>query len=104
MYLSQHSYINSILHHFNFEGLKPLSTPMDTQVRLTTKQAPTSATKFAIMCNVPYYKAVGALNWATLATCPNITFAVATVACFTANPGLVHWEAVRQIFRYLADT
>ena len=35
-------------------------------------------------------KAVGALNWAALATCPDITFAVGTVVRFTANPEIAH--------------
>jgi len=57
-----------------------------------------------MMHDVPYCKAVGALNWAALATCPDITFAVVTVACFAADPGPAHWEAVKQIFCYLLGT
>src|SRR6266404_3043694 len=53
------------------------------------------------MRDVPYCEAVSALNWAALATCPDIAFAVATVARFSANPGMAHWGAVKQIFRYL---
>jgi hypothetical protein len=84
--------------------IKSLSTPMDTQVHLSTEQAPASAANFALMRDVPYREAVGTLNWAALATRPNITFAVATVARFAANPGPVHWEAVKRIFRYLSGT
>lgn len=79
-----------------------MSTPMDTQIRLTSEQAPKSAAEFAAMRDVPYREAVGALNWAALATRPDIAFAVATVARFAANPGPVHWDAVRCIFHYLA--
>jgi serine/threonine protein kinase KIN1/2 len=50
---------------------------------------------------VPYREAVGALNWAALATRPDIAFAVATVARFAANPGPAHWEAVADIRRVL---
>jgi hypothetical protein len=56
------------------------------------------------MRDVPYHEAVGALNWAALATRPDIAFAVATVAHFAANPGPAHWEAVKRIYRYLAGT
>jgi Reverse transcriptase (RNA-dependent DNA polymerase) len=104
IHLSQRMYIDAILHRYNFANLKPLSTPMDVQVRLSSKQAPTSATECAIMCDVPYREAVGALNWAALSTRPDIAFAVTTVACFASNPGPVHWEAVKRIFRYLAGT
>jgi hypothetical protein len=77
---------------------------MDTQVRLTSEQAPSSPAEFAAMHDVPYHKAVGALNWAALAMCPDIVFTIATVACFGTNPGPAHWEAVKRIFRYLAGT
>jgi hypothetical protein len=77
---------------------------MDTQVQLTSEQAPLTAAEFAVMHNVPYHKAIGALNWAALATCLDIAFAVAIVTCFSANPGPAHWEAVKRIFRYLAGT
>jgi hypothetical protein len=102
--ISQRAYIDSILRRFNFTDLKPLSTHMDTSFRLSAEQAPASAAEHAIMRHVPYREAVGALNWAALATRPDIAFAVATVARFAANPGPPHWEAVKQIFRYLAGT
>jgi hypothetical protein len=56
------------------------------------------------MRDVPYRKAVGALNWAALATHPDITFAISTVARFAASPGPAHWEAIKHIYRYLAGT
>jgi hypothetical protein len=56
------------------------------------------------MHDVPYREAVSALNWAALATHPDIAFAVATVTHFGANPGPTHWEAVKRIFCYLAGT
>jgi hypothetical protein len=102
IHLSQRAYINAILHCFNFDKLKPLSTPMDVQVRLTSKQCLMDTAEFAAMRNVPYRKAVSALNWAALAMRPDIAFTVATVARFAANPGLAHWEAVKHIYRYLA--
>ena len=40
IHLSQHTYINSILHHYNLSDLKPLSMPMDTSIQLTTELAP----------------------------------------------------------------
>src|SRR5712671_1311868 len=102
IHLSQRAYLDSILRRYHLADLKPLSTPMDTQVRLTSKHAPATPAEFAAMHDVPYREAVGALNWAALATRPDIAFAVATVARFAANPGPVHWEAVKRIFRYLA--
>ena len=104
VHLSQRSYIDSILRRFGFDDAKPISTPFDTQVRLTLEQAPVDAAEFAVMRDVPYREAVGALNWAALATRPDIAFAVATVARFSANPGMAHWHVVKRIFRYLVGT
>jgi hypothetical protein len=78
--------------------------PMDTQVRLTSEQAPSTPSEFAVMCDVPYRKAIGVLNWAILTTCPDIMFAVAMVVHFGANSGPAHWEAIKWIFCYLAGT
>ena len=104
IHMSQRAYIDSILRRYNFDELKPLSMPMDPAIRLTADQAPATAAEHAIMRDKPYREAVGALNWATLATRPDIAFAVSTVARFAANPGIAHWEAVKRIYRYLAGT
>ncbi len=77
---------------------------MDTSTWLTTEQAPASTAEHTIMRDVPYCEAVGALNWAALATCPDIAFAVATVACFATNPSPAHWDAIKHIYCYLAGT
>ena len=104
IHLSQQAYIDSILNRFNFADLKPLSTPMDVQVKLSSKQAPASAAEFVAMCDIPYREAVSALNWAALAMCPDISFAVSTMARFASNPGPAHWDTMKQIFRYLAGS
>ena len=104
VHLSQQAYIDAILCHYHLSDLKPLSMPMDHQVCLTSDQAPASPGEYRMMCDVPYREAVGALNWAALAMCPDIVFVVAIVACFAANPGPTHWEAVKRIFRYLLGT
>jgi hypothetical protein len=62
---------------------------MNTQVRLTSEQAPTTAAKFTIMCEVPY-EAMSALNRAALATRPNIALAVTTVAVFASKSRQAH--------------
>jgi hypothetical protein len=104
VHLSQCAYIDVILRRYHLDELKPLSIPMDTQVCFSSEQAPASMAEHTVMCNVPYHEAVGALNWAALSTHPDITFGIATIMCFATNPGPVHWEAVKCIYRYLAGT
>ena len=60
--------------------------------------------EIAHMRNIPYQEAVGSLMYASLGTCPDITYAVQTVSRFSKNPGQAHWEAVKRIFRYLKGT
>ena len=104
VHLSQRAYIDSILQQYHLNDFKPLSTPMDTQVRLSSGQSPKSTAEFAAMHDVPYHETVGMLNWAALSTHANITFAVSTVARFAAEPRPAHWEAVKWIFQCLAGT
>jgi hypothetical protein len=99
--LSQHAYIDSIITRFNFDDLKPSSTPMDPSSPLTNSQSPKMLADIAKMKNVPYREAVGSLMYAAMGTRPDIAFATSTVAQFLENPGWPHWGAVKRIFRYL---
>lgn len=39
--------------------------------------------------------------YAGTSTCPNVSFAIATLSQFMRNPGREHWEAVKCVLRYL---
>ena len=77
---------------------------MDPNVRLTSAQSPTTTEEFAAIRNVPYHEAIGSLMYAMLGARPDICFVIQTVLRFNNSPGLPHWEAVKQIFRYLIGT
>ena len=96
--LSQHVYIDSILHCYGFKDLKPVSIPMDVNVCFTSSQSPSTTAEHAQMCDVPYHEAVGSAMYATIATRPDISFAIQTVSRFSTNPGPIHWEAVKKIY------
>jgi len=102
--LSQCSYIDSILCRYGLDDVKPISTPMDPNIRLTSAQSPTTSDNIAKMRDVPYHQAIGSLMYASLGTRPDISLAVQTLSHFTANPGIAHWEAVKRVFRYLKGT
>ena len=42
--------------------------------------------------------------YAPLGTRPDISYAVTTVSHFSSNPGQIHWDAIRRIYRYLPGT
>ena len=57
--LSQHSYLESIIRRFNFNNLKPVSSPMEPNVKLSSSQSPTTGADFTAMQHIPYHEAVG---------------------------------------------
>ncbi|CAA7270185.1 unnamed protein product [Cyclocybe aegerita] len=42
--------------------------------------------------------------YTAVGTQPDITFAILTLSQFLNNPGHIHWEAVKRVFRYLSGT
>jgi hypothetical protein len=102
--LSQRAYIESIIRRFNFEDLKPVSTPMEPHIKLSSTQSPSSTHEFAAMRNIPYREAIGSLMYASLGTRPDITFAVSRLSKFLEKPGQAHWDAAKRVFRYLKGT
>jgi hypothetical protein len=101
--LSQTSYI-FIIRHFNFDDLKPISTPLDLTMQFSRNQCPQMIAKIACMKNIPYRESIGSLMYAAISTHPDIAFTVSTLAQFQDNPGQVHWDAVKQVFHYINDT
>ena len=102
--LSQESYIDTIIRRFNLDNAKPIPTPIIPTISYSTKDAPTDKTEAARMAKIPYREAIGSLMYVAIATRPDISFAVLTLSQFLENPGEVHWEATKQVFRYLAGT
>ena len=102
--LSQEPYIDAIISKYNFSDLKPISIPMDPSIQLSQFSSPKSIADTARMKNIPYRAAVGSLMYLTVGTCPDIVFAVSTVAQFCQDPRPEHWEAVKCIYRYLLGT
>ena len=51
-----------------------------------------------------YAMAISKLLYVAHATCPDILYAVVTLAQFMKNPSPVHWTAVKRIYRYLKGT
>lgn len=56
------------------------------------------------MAKVPYMNAVGALMYLAIGTRPDIAYSVGKLAQFNSTPGVIHWKAVKHLFRYLKGT
>ena len=79
---------------------------MATHPALTKRDCPDPRDQNALieMNEVPYQAAVGSLLYAAMFTRPDIAFSVQCVSQFNSNPGLIHWAAIKHIFRYLHGT
>ena len=88
--LSQESYIDNIIRKFNLSGAKPINTPMIPSISYSTQDCPADETEAVRMARVPYREAIGSLMYASVATRPDISFAVSTLSQFLENPGEAH--------------
>ena len=102
--LDQSTYINEILCRFGMNDCKPVSTPSDTNQKLSADMCDSNEMKHESLTNVPYQEAVGSLLYLAQGTRPDIAFAVNDVSRFNNKFGVAHWTAVKRIFRYLRGT
>jgi reverse transcriptase-like protein len=102
--LSQTSFIDTILSHFSLNDVKPYGCSMAPGAIYSKKDLPSSAEEIACMKCIPYHQAISSLMYATVATCPDITFTVFILSWFLKNPGNIHWEAVKHTLHYLKGT
>jgi hypothetical protein len=102
--LSQMAYIDTILARFQMQDAKSAQTPMNPGTVLSIDQCPSTHAECEDMKDVPYQQAIGSLMYAAVSTRPDIAFSVSTLSQFMRNPGRAHWEAVKQVIRYLKAT
>jgi hypothetical protein len=99
--LSQLSYIATNISCFSLTNAKPCGSPMTPGTIYSKKDAPSNAEKATHMQRTPYRQAISSLMCATIATCPDITFAISILSCFLENLGDIHWDTVKHVFHYL---
>ena len=99
VWIGQSAYTESLLKKFGMDEAKPVATPVDTSTKLV--KATDDDMSFD---QHQYQSAVGSLMYLSVATRPDITYAVSNVAKFSAEPTTSHWTAVKRIMRYLRGT
>ncbi|KAJ9567153.1 hypothetical protein OSB04_003119 [Centaurea solstitialis] len=95
--ISQSHYIEKMLNKFNMKDCSSIGTPMDPTVKLMPNKGVT-------VNQLEYSRAIGSLMYAMLSTRPDIAFAVGKLSRYTHNPGLIHWQAINRVFKYLKGT
>ena len=98
--LDQAQYTEELLEEFGMSECRTVDTPA-SMTKLSKSMSPQTDAEREQMTDVPYMKAVGALNFLAASTRPDISEAVSAVSSFMSDPGLEHWQAVKRIFRYL---
>ena len=81
-----------------------VSTLLDLNVILSTTMSPSTEKQKAAIQKIPYLTSVGSLMYASMTTCPDITFATNKLSQFNSDPGLTHWTALQRVLRYLKQT
>ena len=86
LWLSQESYIEKVLDKFNIGKAKPVSSPLGSHLKLSSKQSPSSEKEKEEMRKVPHALAVGSLMYAMVCTRLDIAHAIGVVSRFLSNP------------------
>ena len=99
MTIDQKLYLQNVLKRFGMEDCKPVSTPVEPgkkYVKLSDGDEPVDISL--------YQAAIGSLNYAAIATRPDLSIAVSMLSQFMQNPGKEHWIGIKRIFRYIRGT
>ncbi|MBW0549853.1 hypothetical protein O181_089568 [Austropuccinia psidii MF-1] len=95
--LSQTHYVESVLALYGMSECRPVATPMVPNSHLE------ECGEFKTL-NTNYRSAVGTLSYLSVATRPDIYFAVSSLSQFLEKPGIGHWNAFLHVLRYLKGT
>ena len=102
--LSQPGYIESMLEQFGMTECNPVPILMDPGQKLSVKMSPDTLEGRLVMSKYPYQELIGKLLYLTIATQPNIAYVIGVLCCFVENPGMDHWNTVKQVLQYLKGT
>jgi hypothetical protein len=102
--ISQSQFITNLLQEHSLSDSKPVSTPVDPGLRLSTSMCPQNDAEALEMRQYPYISVVGSLMYLAFTTRPDIAYAAGVLARFNSNPGLAHWQAAKHVLCYLKGT
>ena len=103
MTLHQEPYHEKAIKKFLEDSAKPYSVPGNPVKSLSRMDCPiTEEEKRKI--DYPYMNATGTQLYSAICTRPDIFFQTINLAKFNSNPGQIHVEASKNLFRYLKGT
>lgn len=93
-----------MLMHFGMSDCHPISTPLDSNQKISAEMCPKNEVEKQEMAKYPYREAIGSLLYLAQVTRPDINFVVNLLSRYSTNPGKSHWQAIKRVFRYLKGT
>ena len=103
--LSQPQAIEDLARTYSVVDSNKKTVPMASGLQLSKKQCPIPGSdEHKIMSNVPFASLLGSLLYIGNTTRGDILQAVNRLGRFTANPGKVHWQALKRVLVYLYHT
>lgn len=100
LHIDQTLYISKVLERFNMMKAKTAETP-ETLLKLSKAMSPQTPDEKEAAAKLPYMAVVGSTLYAALATRPDIAHAVNEVCRYMSCFGEKHWNAAKQVLRYL---
>ena len=86
VWIGQPAYMEKLLNKFGMQDAKPVSTPVDTSVKIIK-----AIDNDEYVDQQLYQSAIGSLLYLSVGTKPDITYTVSNLARFSAMPTKQHW-------------
>jgi transposase InsO family protein len=96
-HLGQERYSSNIIQRFDMAHARPMKTPMDPNFETFTIETDREVSKAPFH----YRSAIGSLTYLASSTRPDIATAVNILAQFQEQPAQRHFDAVKNVLRYL---
>ncbi|POV97395.1 hypothetical protein PSTT_15070 [Puccinia striiformis] len=100
--INQSQYIDRKLLEYGFKDEHISSCPINPREYL--KRATVNEINEFKKLDISYRALIGSLNYLSILTRPDISYAVSTLSQYLENPGIKHYYAAVQIFQYLKGT
>lgn len=104
MRLSQRRYASDLLRKFGMSDCKPVTTPMESNTKISKEDGPKSEREIQKMEDKPYRELVGGLIYLASATRPDLSFTACVLSRFCSRPGIAHWQLAKRVLRYIKGT
>ena len=97
--IQQTQYLEKILRKYGMENANPVRTPLDPKTTLE-KNPDQGDNEIKNL----FQSMLGSLQYLSIATRPDITYAINRLGTYMQNPSHDHYNALKRVLRYLAGT